>query len=172
MTLGGHLREPEIAVIKEWIDGGATWDTRVTPGATAVTAAPIEMRFTEQQRRYWAFQKVVKPAAPPVRERPRNPIDAFILAELNATKIKPNPPADKITLLRRATLDLTGLPPSPEEAQEFMADNSPHAFAKVVDRLLASPQYGERWGPHWLNPARYPDTNGFPSDEIRPNISP
>src|SRR5207245_6072319 len=82
----------------------------------------------------------------------------------------PPPPADQITLLRRATLDLIGLPPSPEEAQEFLADNSPDAFAKVVDRLLASPQYGERWGRHWLDLARYADTAGFKGDETRPNM--
>ena len=100
----------------------------------------------------------------------RNPIDAFMLAGLEDKKLKPNPAADKITLLRRATLDLTGLPPSPEEVQAFLSDNSPDAFAKVVDRLLASPHYGERWGRHWLDLARYADSNGFKADETRPNI--
>ena len=100
----------------------------------------------------------------------RNPIDAFILARLEEKGIQPNPPADKITLLRRASLDLIGLPPTPEEAQAFLADQSPDAFAKVVDRLLASPHYGERWGRHWLDLARYADSNGFKSDETRPNI--
>jgi len=100
----------------------------------------------------------------------RTPVDSFILAKLEDKKLRPNEPADKITLLRRATLDLTGLPPTPEEVQDFLADSSADAFAKVVDRLLASPRYGERWGRHWLDLARYADTNGFKSDEIRPNI--
>ena len=90
--------------------------------------------------------------------------------ETREKKIKPNPPADRITLIRRATLDLTGLPPTPEDVQAFLADSSPDAYAKVVDRLLASPQYGERWGRHWLDLARYADTNGFKTDEPRPNI--
>src|SRR4029079_8781135 len=85
-------------------------------------------------------------------------------------KLKPNPPADKITLLRRASLDLTGLPPSPDEVQAFLSDNSSDAFAKVVDRLLASPHYGERWGRHWLDLARYADSNGFKADATRPHI--
>ncbi|HEY6393237.1 MAG TPA: DUF1549 and DUF1553 domain-containing protein, partial [Bryobacteraceae bacterium] len=99
-----------------------------------------------------------------------NPIDAFVLAKLDANKLKPNPPADRITLIRRAYLDLTGLPPSPEEVEAFLADTSPAAFEKVVDKLLASPQYGERWGRHWLDLARYADSAGFKADETRPNV--
>jgi hypothetical protein len=113
----------------------------------------------------------VKPAVPVVKGAAApNPIDAFILARLEEKNLKPNPPADKITLLRRAYFDLIGLPPSPEEAQAFLADKSPAAFEKVVDRLLASPQYGERWGRHWLDLARYADTAGFKADETRPNV--
>ena len=97
-------------------------------------------------------------------------MDAFILTRLEEKNIRADAPADKVTLLRRATLDLTGLPPTPEEIQAFLADNSPDAFAAVVDRLLASPRYGERWGRHWLDLARYADTNGFKTDEPRPNI--
>ena len=171
MPLGGQLPDAEIAVIKNWIDSGAEWDSGVTlgPGAGPGSA---EKKFTEQQRRYWALQKVVKPAVPAVKDGDwaRNPIDAFIMAKLEEKNLRPNPPAGKITLLRRATLDLIGLPPTPEEAQAFLADASPNAFAKVVDRLLASPQYGERWGRHWLDLARYADTNGFKGDETRPNI--
>jgi hypothetical protein len=131
-----------------------------------------EKKFTDQQRRYWAFQRVVKPATPAVKDGTwtRNPIDAFILSKLEEKKLKPNPPADKVTLIRRATLDLTGLPPTPEDVQAFLADHSPDAFARVIDRLLDSPQYGERWGRHWLDLARYADTNGFKTDEPRPNI--
>jgi hypothetical protein len=172
MPLGGQLPDAEIAVIKEWIDSGAEWDSGVTLGPGAGPTGSAEKKFTDQQRRYWAFQKVVKPAVPAVKDGgwARNPIDAFIMAKLQEKNLRPNPPADKTTLLRRATLDLIGLPPTPEEAQSFLADTSPDAFVKVVDRLLASPQYGERWGRHWLDLARYADTNGFKSDETRPNI--
>ena len=172
MPLGGQLPEAEIAVIKKWIDSGAEWDPGVTLGPGAGPAGTAEKKFTDSQRHYWAFQKVVKPAVPVVKDGDwaRNPIDAFIMSKLEEKKLKPSPPADKTTLLRRATLDLIGLPPTPQEVQAFLADNSPDAFAKVVDRLLASPEYGERWGRHWLDLARYADTNGFKSDETRPNI--
>ena len=172
MPLGGQLPDAEIAVIRNWIDSGAEWDSGVTLGPGAGPAGSAEKKFSDQQRRYWAFQKVVKPAVPAVKDAgwARNPIDAFIVAKLEEKNLRPNPPTDKTTLLRRATLDLIGLPPTPEEAQAFLADTSPDAFAKVVDRLLASPQYGERWGRHWLDLARYADTNGFKGDETRPNI--
>jgi hypothetical protein len=172
MPSGGRLTDAEIAIVKDWIDSGAEWDAgrALAPGATTTTST--EKKFTEQQRRYWAFQKVVKPAVPAVKDKEwtRNPIDAFIAAKLDEKKLKPNAHADRATLIRRATLDLTGLPPTPEDVQAFLSDNTPDAFAKVVDRLLASPQYGERWGRHWLDLARYADTNGFKTDEPRPNI--
>ncbi len=132
-------------------------------------AAPAE--FTESQRKYWALQRVVRPAPPAVRRAAwvRNPIDAFVLAQLEAKSLQPATPADKVTLLRRATFDLTGLPPTPEETAAFIADGSPKAFEKVVDRLLASPSYGERWARHWLDLARYAESEGFKADETRPN---
>ena len=168
MPMGGRLSDTEIAAIKQWIDAGAEWD------ASTIAAAAVapEKKFTEQQRRYWAFQKLTMPALPAVKDRrwARNPIDAFVIAKLEEKNLQPNPPADKITLLRRATLDLIGLPPTPEEVQALLADNSSDAFAKVVERLLGSPQYGERWGRHWLDLARYADTNGFKADETRPNV--
>src|SRR5205807_2991366 len=114
-----------------------------------------------------------KPQAPPAVKNTkwvRTPIDRFILAKLEAKGLHPNPPADKATLLRRASFDLIGLPPTPEQVQAFLADNSPQAFEKVVDELLASPHYGERWGRHWLDLARYADTQGFKADETRPNV--
>jgi len=164
MPMGGTLTDAEIAIIKNWIDSGAAWETTGTP-ETVSTAH----NFTEQQRRFWAFQKVARPAVPSVA-RVRSPIDAFVLSKLRAQNLKSNPPADKITLLRRAYFDLIGLPPTPEDAQAFLADNSPAAFEHVVDRLLASPQYGERWGRHWLDLGRYADSAGFKADETRPNI--
>jgi hypothetical protein len=127
--------------------------------------------FTQRQREFWSFQKV-KPQTPPAVNNKawvRTDIDRFIAAKLEAKAIKPGPAADKVTLLRRATFDLIGLPPTPTEVDAFVADRSPDAFAKVVDRLLASPQYGERWGRHWLDLARYAESEGFKSDESRPN---
>src|ERR1043166_7129382 len=131
--------------------------------STAVTLAAADTKsFTAQQRRWWAFQPVVKPAAAG--------IDPLVRAKLAEKGIKPNPPADRITLLRRVTFDLIGLPPTLEETQAFLADPSPDAWEKVVDRLLASPRYGERWARHWLDLARYADSEGFKSDETRPNV--
>ncbi len=137
-----------------------------------VVAATVTKTFTPAQRHWWAFQPVVKPAVPSVKNSAwvKNPIDAFVLAKLEPKGITPNAPASRITLLRRASLDLTGLPPTPEEVQSFLSDDSPQAWEKVVDRLLASPHYGERYARHWLDLARYADSEGFKSDETRPNI--
>src|SRR5262249_47221902 len=125
----------------------------------------------QRQRDFWSFQKV-KPQTPPavtLASWSRNPIDRFIAAKLEAKGIAPGQPADRITLLRRATFDLIGLPPTPEEAAAFLADKSPDAFEKVMARLPASPRYGERWGRHWLDLARYAESEGFKADEPRLN---
>ncbi len=153
------LPQAQIADLTQWVKMGAPW-----PGADKTTpkvkrdAKPI----TDQDRAHWAFQPVKQPAAPAVKYGSwvQSPVDAFILAKLESQKMVPAPPADKRTLIRRASYDLIGLPPTPEQVAAFLADNSPNAFAKVVDRLLASPHYGERWGRHWLDVARYADTKG------------
>src|SRR5438093_4061813 len=118
---------------------------------------------------HWAFQPVVRPSIPAVQNKswPRTPIDFFILAKLEEKGLAPSPPADKATLLRRVTFDLHGLPPSPAELDAFLADASPDALAKVVDRLLASPRYGERWARHWLDLARFSESDGFEYDKMR-----
>jgi Protein of unknown function (DUF1549)/Protein of unknown function (DUF1553) len=146
--------------------------TTVALAGAVCFAASVQKEFTQQQRRWWAFQKVAKPPVPATKDQAwvHNDIDAFVLAKLEEKGLHPAPPADKITLIRRATLDLTGLLPTPEEVQAFVADTRPDAFARVVDRLLASPRYGERWARHWLDLARYSDSEGFKSDETRPNI--
>jgi hypothetical protein len=128
--------------------------------------------FTPAQRSFWAFQAVKKSPVPAVKNQQwvKTPIDSFVLAKLEEAGLQPNPPADRLTLLRRATIDMTGLPPTQEEIQQFLSDKSPNAWEKVVDRLLASPAYGERWARHWLDVARYADSNGFKADETRPNI--
>ncbi|MBO0798367.1 MAG: DUF1549 domain-containing protein, partial [Blastocatellia bacterium] len=128
-------------------------------------------KFSDAELNYWAYQKVHKPEIPSVQNISlvKTPVDSFILKELESKGIRPGPPADKITLLRRATFDLTGLPPTPDEVKAFLADNSPNAFEKVVERLLASPHYGEKWARHWLDLARYAESEGFKADETRPN---
>ncbi len=139
--------------------------------ACCVWAASDKLPFSAEQLNHWAYQKVKKPRIPAVRNRARirTPIDAFVLSKLESKGVKPAPIADKITLIRRATFDLTGAPPAPEEIDAFLADDSADAFEKVIDRLLASPHYGEKWGRHWLDLARYAESEGFKADETRPN---
>ena len=149
------LSDQQIADLEAWVKMGAP-DPRVA-GATLASAD-----WGKNRREHWAFQPVKNVQTPAVAATAwvSTPVDAFILAKLEASHMQPAAPADKRALLRRATFDLTGLPPTPEEAQAFANDNSPDAFAKVVDRLLASPRYGERWGRFWLDTARYADTKG------------
>src|SRR5712692_3554553 len=139
---------------------GATWVANPQPRATPPNAAG-----------HWAFQPVTAPAVPAVKNKhwPRTPIDFFVLAKLEASRLSPSPEAGRVTLIRRLNFDLLGLPPSPPEIAEFLADNSPDAYEKLVERLLASPHYGERWGRHWLDVAGYADSNGyFSADSERP----
>jgi hypothetical protein len=128
--------------------------------------------FTDAQKNFWAFQPAQKPAVPAIKNKNwvKNPVDAFVLAKLEENQIEPNKAADKVTLLRRVTIDMTGLPPTEAEIAAFVGDNSPAAFEKVIDRLLASPAYGERWGRHWLDVSRYADSDGFKADATRPDI--
>ncbi len=135
----------------------------------AFGASPSNDPFTPEQRAYWAFQKVVRPDVPGPAGAFPNPIDAFIAARLEEKGLTPAPRADKIALIRRASFDLIGLPPTPDEVEAFLNEDSPEAFARVVDRLLESPHYGERWARHWLDLARYADSEGFKTDETRPN---
>ncbi|HEV2394209.1 MAG TPA: PSD1 and planctomycete cytochrome C domain-containing protein [Verrucomicrobiae bacterium] len=148
---GKKLSDAAIADLTAWVQMGAP-DPRGDTGNRPV----------ETSKSHWAWQPLTHPAVPEVKDSswPKTPIDNFILAKLEEKGLKPNPPADKRTLLRRATFDLIGLPPTPQEIDDFLKDDSPDAFAKVVDRLLASPHYGERWGRHWLDVARYSDTKG------------
>jgi hypothetical protein len=130
-----------------------------------------EKPITAEDRRHWAFQPPVRPAPPRVKRQGwvKNPIDAFVLAALEENLLRPAPEADRRTLYRRLSFDLTGLPPAPEDVEAFVADRTGDAYAKVVDRLLASPQYGERWAQHWLDLARYADSDGFEFDAARPD---
>jgi hypothetical protein len=151
----GKLSERQIAILVRWVKRGLPWPG--TPGPPVAEGSPFTI--TEKQRRFWSFQPVKAVAVPAVRDTtwPHSPIDRFILAALEARGLTPSRPADRRTLLRRVTFDLTGLPPTLAEMDSFLADDSPQAFARVVDRLLSSPQYGERWGRHWLDVVRYAD---------------
>ncbi|HMP01907.1 MAG TPA: DUF1553 domain-containing protein [Gemmatales bacterium] len=154
---------PDHQLAQAEIDTIARWIAKLPKAAAG--AKP-----NDQSRAHWAFQPMGRPTPPTPRQADwiKNPIDAFILAKLEEQNMRPAAPASKIDLIRRATFDLTGLPPTPEEVEAFCADDSPTAFEKVIDRLLASPHYGERWGRHWLDLARYADSDGFEFDVDRP----
>lgn len=159
----GRLPDAEIAKIEKWVRDGMKMPD-------SVDSAPAKSKggvVTEEAKKYWAYQPVMKPAVP--AGAARSPIDRFLDAALQAKGLTPNGPAEKRTLARRLAFDLTGLPLSPDEADAFVNDQSPDAFAKLVDRLLASPRYGEKWGRHWLDVVRYAETNGYERDGIKPN---
>ena len=158
MPPDGKLSAAEIASLAAWVNQGAPWPEGETPVGPA-SGRPAARRITDADRAHWAFQPVRDEAPPRVAREawPRGAIDRFILAGLETAGLSPCEPADKRTLLRRATFDLIGLPPTPEEMAAFLADESPEAFETVIERLLASPRYGERWGRHWLDIVRYAD---------------
>src|SRR5438094_2550325 len=149
----GKLSATEIALLTEWIQQGAPWPETTAP----IRAAAKAVKITPRDREFWSFQPLSHPALPAVKHKEwaKTAIDRFLVAALEANGLSPAAPADRRTLIRRVTFDLTGLPPRPEETDAFLKDDAPDAFAKVVDRLLASPQYGERWARHWLDVARY-----------------
>ena len=144
-TANKPLSEEKKRILREWIAGGA------------------------QYKAHWAFVPPKQAVPPRVTDFawPRNAIDRFILARLESVGLKPAPEADRYTLVRRVSLDLIGLPPTPAEADAFVNDKAPDAYERLVDRLLASPHYGERWGWRWLDLARYADTNGYEKDRVR-----
>jgi hypothetical protein len=156
------LPPEQVADFEAWVKMGAP-DPREAPPAADPPRNPIDL---EKARAFWSFRPVGDPPVPAVKDAawPKNDVDRFVLARLEADGLAPVPVADKTTLIRRATFDLTGLPPTPEEVDAFLDDGSPRAFEAVVDRLLASPAYGERWGRHWLDLVRYADTAGCNSD--------
>jgi mono/diheme cytochrome c family protein len=154
------LRPEEVAGVVDWIRHGAPWP------AEAAKSSIRDSSITEKDRQFWSFRPLARAMPPEVGDSAwlESPIDRFILARLEAESLKPSGRADKRALIRRASFDLTGLPPQPADVDEFLADDAPIAFARVVDRLLASPAYGERWGRHWLDVVRYADTAGETAD--------
>ncbi|WKN44695.1 PSD1 and planctomycete cytochrome C domain-containing protein [Tunicatimonas pelagia] len=181
-----RLTDAQVSLVKNWINAGAPWpnderraylventEWHYSDGIKVKTSEALSA--TWQNRRYrpedlWGFQPVQDYAVPKdYLTESGHPVDAFIQRKLGEYAIEPAPPADKPTLIRRATFDLTGLPPTPEEVNAFVNDSSPDAYEKLIDRLLASPHYGERWGRHWLDVVRYADTDGYSNDFERPN---
>ena len=161
---GPSLTTAEIAAVRAWIDGGAHWDD----GPTVAVAADAIEELPAGAREAWAFQLPVQGTVP-AASRFEHPIDRFLEQTRQVQGLTAAPRADRRTLLRRAHLDLIGLPPTPEEVAEFLADSRPDAWERLIERLLASPHYGERWGRHWLDVARYADSDGFEQDYDRPN---
>lgn len=161
------LSDAQIKDLATWVASGANW-----PGSDKSAAvAPVRkqgMQITEKDRAFWSFQPVKRPLVP--RNASGNPIDAFVLAKLKAKNLTLNPPADPRELIRRLTYDLTGLPPTPAQVEAFATDPSPAAYEKLVDSLLASPHYGEKWGRHWLDLVRYGETNSFERDNPKPHV--
>jgi hypothetical protein len=155
---GEKLTPGEAAQLRRWIDAGANW-----PAAVVLAARPDAGGET-----WWSLRPLVRPAVPATRDRwARTPVDAFVLAALAARGLRPSAEADRATLIRRLSFELHGLPPAPDEVSAFLADSRPDAYGRLVDRLLASPAYGERWGRHWLDVAHYADTHGYDKDKRR-----
>jgi hypothetical protein len=154
---GDRLTAAEVSVFKQWIDQGAVWPDSADGGAVRPD--------------HWSYQPVVRPNLPAVQNSKwgKNAVDAFVLASLESRGISPSPEADRYTLIRRLYLDLHGLPPHPDEVDGFVNDSSPQAYDKLVANLLQSPHFGERWGRHWLDMARYADSDGYEKDRARPN---
>ena len=167
MPMGGKISPAEVDILKRWVEENAPWGNtpiKIVVDAKAAEAAE-ELVIPEAARKYWAFQLPKKMEVP----SGKHPIDFFLNRELQAQKLVAAPKADRRILVRRAYLDLTGLPPTPVQVLEFLNDKSANAWPALIDRLLASPKYGERWGRHWLDVARYADSNGYEHDFDRPN---
>ncbi len=159
---GRGLSEKEIAILKRWVNQGAVWPDGV------------DRAKLKDLRDHWSFKPISKPIPPKTAgtDWPRNAIDHFIFAKLKNAKLRPAPETDRVSWLRRVSFDLTGLPPTPEQVAEFVKDKSKNAYQRVVDRLLKSPRYGERWAQHWLDVVRYADTHGFEVNTERPHAWP
>ena len=165
---GDPLSDAELMAIRTWIDDGAHWDAGGATSADAALAALENTLLPDGARDYWAF-KLPKKAPVPASADYEHPVDRFLDAARQKAGVKAGPRADPMTLVRRAYLDLTGLPPTPEQVDEFLADTERGAWERLIERLLDSPHYGERWGRHWMDVARYADSTGFEQDYRRDN---
>jgi hypothetical protein len=171
---GTPLSRGQVEILRSWIEQGANWPQSRAGPTRARTGGRRALVVTDQDRRHWSYLPLKAVALPAPREAPwcRTPVDRFIVAALEARRIRANAAASRRTLIRRLSFDLLGLPPAPEEVEAFVADPRPTAYEDLVERLLASPHYGERWGRHWLDVTRYADSDGLESDADRPNAYP
>ena len=171
MPLDGRLSRGEIETLRRWIAEGAEWDTEPLPGTVSSYSPEREPPVTRSDSEWWSFQKPSRPPVPRVEAagRNQNPIDAFLMKSHQENGLHPAPRADRRTLIRRAYLDLLGLLPTPDDVTAFLSDESEDAFSRLVDTLLESPRYGERWGRHWLDVARYGDSGGYEHDYDYPD---
>ncbi len=175
MPPDGQLTPDQVRILTQWVAMDAPWSDAAMPAAPAKSK---HHTITDVDRAFWSFQPV-KDSTPPAltaadqaKPWPRNPVDHFILAKLQAEGLTPSPEADRAALIRRATFDLHGLPPTPQEVDAFVHDPAPDAYDKLIDRLLASPRYGEHWARHWLDLVRYAESDGFKQDAYRSNAWP
>ncbi|MCA9007207.1 MAG: DUF1549 domain-containing protein, partial [Planctomycetaceae bacterium] len=162
---GEPLSKAEVETLRNWIKAGAVW-----PPAVRIQEAQLN------DYNWWSFQPLTQPDLPDLTDKEqqqvRTPVDAYLLARLRKAGLKYSPPADRRTLIRRIYFDLIGLPPTSDEIEQFVKDPDPQAYEKLVDRLLASPRYGERWARHWLDVVHYADTHGYDKDKLRENAWP
>jgi hypothetical protein len=167
------LAAEQVEALTNWVQMGAPWPTGPAPAKVA-QASGRGKKISDQDRAFWSFQPVKDPPVASVRDErwSKNAIDRFVLAKLEAEGLTPAAEADRVSLIRRVTFDLHGLPPTPAEVQAFIADSSRNAYEKLIDRLLASPRYGEHWARHWLDLVRYAESDGFKQDAYRPNAWP
>jgi hypothetical protein len=171
MPPSGKLPDDEVAILERWVKSGAYW-----PGGSTVDAPMVARKrgeITDEDRDWWAFKPVRDPQVPPASDAPTgwdvNPIDAFLWRSMSAAGLSPAGQADPVGLARRVAFDLTGLPPTPEQVKRFVADPSSEGYARLVDELLDSDHYGERWARHWLDLVRYADSDGYRADGYRPD---
>jgi mono/diheme cytochrome c family protein len=171
MPRGNKLSAEQIADLTVWVKMGAPWPAGDGENIAA-SAKKGEMLVSDKDRSHWAFKPVTRPTQPPVQNQAwvKNAIDAFVLAQLEVKGLRPNPPASRQELVRRLFFDLTGLPPTPKDVDDFVNDRSPTAYATLVEKLLESPGYGEKWARHWLDLVRYAETNSYERDNPKPNV--
>jgi hypothetical protein len=169
----GKLKDQNIAILERWVELGAPWPGQSIDSTTIPMKGGPADKISDEDRQWWAFQPLTKPSIPQVNDAPEswktNPIDAFILAAMRDQDLIPAPQADRTALARRLYLDLIGLPPTPEQMAKFLSDNSPEAYDRLIDELLDSPHYGERWARYWLDLVRYADSDGYRIDHYRPH---
>jgi len=171
MPPSGKLPGDQIAILERWVEMGTPWPGQVVDRESMPAKSSSVSKISDEDRNWWAFQPLTKPAIPDVAaiHWKDNPIDAFVLDAMASQSLSPAPPADRVSIARRLYFDLIGLPPTPEQVDRFVNDDSENAYARLVDELLDSPHYGERWARHWLDLVRYADSDGYRIDHYRPH---